>query len=452
MRRKRATAFGDTELDYIRARARPLTDYERMIARRESPYNKKLVAVGPGGHGALTSSEIRQATDGTLHVFVCLRYHAQPKYVKRVTSIPLGFSMRICPGEKCDSKYVPLSNFNMMTNNPNTSRKCSNYQHRCIECSAIFKHKDDETYEGRKSKHEDKQTQAHAKRMRDIDEAMDNRKATKTDPDKGRYCCHKKHRSQCRECGGASICKHNKLRSHCKECGGTSICVHDKRRSQCTECQTLEELQRNKMFCNICGVTGLGSKKRREKQMCAKCDDRSVDRTEVEIRKALSGLVPPASGQDDTLFGQTCDVVKRRRPDNIWIGTDRVVIAEIDENGGHGTNNYTPECDFGWVMDMTSALIKLFQTNDWNNGKIPHIFVIRMNPDECDVNPQSLQNRVKLLANRINHFTSCELDDYEARIPNVEYHFYHTKCYGHIRFAVEHPNAMDVLNFGVEDS
>ena len=39
-------------------------------------------------------------------------------------------------------------------------------------------------------------------------------------------CPHGRRRTQCKECGGASICEHGRLRFQCKECGGASICEH----------------------------------------------------------------------------------------------------------------------------------------------------------------------------------------------------------------------------------
>tara|TARA_B100000945_G_scaffold294356_1_gene271001 strand:+ start:349 stop:1707 length:1359 start_codon:yes stop_codon:yes gene_type:complete len=348
-----------------------------------------------------------------------------------------GVPMRICKGEKCDGRYVPLDNFNIMTNNPNTYRKTSNFQYRCIECAAKYNGKQRGTEKNESSK----------KRHLKSQEVFEQNKERKpNDPSKKRYCIHGIAKSQCKECpdGGASICPCGKQRNYCSKCGGNSLCAHGIRRGHCKQCQTIEELQKNRMFCNICGVNGL-SKKRRKTQVCRGCEEHSIDRTEIQIRNALKDLVPPPSGEDDTIFGQTCDVVKKRRPDLIWINQDRVVIGEVDENGGHGTVNYTPECDFGWVMDMSSALIKLFQTNNWNEGKMPHIFVIRMNPDECDTNPKPLKDRIQLFADRINYYCTCSLDEYEARVPNIEYHFYHTKCYKHIEYAKEHSNAANVL-------
>ena len=37
-------------------------------------------------------------------------------------------------------------------------------------------------------------------------------------------CEHGRVRSQCKECGGASICEHGRQRCTCKEGGGASIC------------------------------------------------------------------------------------------------------------------------------------------------------------------------------------------------------------------------------------
>ena len=49
-------------------------------------------------------------------------------------------------------------------------------------------------------------------------------------------CEHKRQRSRCKECGGASICEHNRIGNECKECGGASICEHKRRKSSYKEC------------------------------------------------------------------------------------------------------------------------------------------------------------------------------------------------------------------------
>ena len=52
-------------------------------------------------------------------------------------------------------------------------------------------------------------------------------------PQKRGHCEHGRQRSQCKECGGASICQHGRRRSRCKECGGSSICQHGRGRTRC---------------------------------------------------------------------------------------------------------------------------------------------------------------------------------------------------------------------------
>jgi len=65
---------------------------------------------------------------------------------------------------------------------------------------------------------------------------------------------HNRIRSQCRECGGASICIHNKQRSQCRECGGSEICEHNRVRSQCKECRGSQicEHKKKRSTCKDC--------------------------------------------------------------------------------------------------------------------------------------------------------------------------------------------------------
>jgi hypothetical protein len=181
--------------------------------------------------------------------------------------------------------------------------------------------------------------------------------------------------------------------------------------------------------------------------LCAVCDDTKVDRIEVVIRPLLLSMVNhPPSATDDTLFGQTCDVVKKRRPDFLWLGKDRCVIVEVDEKGGHGRNNYTPECDFGWMMDMVAALNKLYSDGEWNDGRVPYVHVFRFNPDEYDKGTVSLDSRVQALSGRIHDVLRMEIDDDLCLVPSVEFMYYHTKCNHHVDFALKHPNSARVLH------
>ena len=200
-------------------------------------------------------------------------------------------------------------------------------------------------------------------------------------------------------------------------------------------------------FCRICLSKNLSRKRQRASvHVCAQCDKTTVDRIEVVIRPLLlSAVVHPPSAVDDTLFGQTCNVVKRRRPDFLWLGKDRCVIAEVDENGGHGTHNYTPNCDFGWIMDMVVALNKLYSDGDWNHQRVPYVHVFRFNPDEYDCGKVSLESRLDFLSDRINKVLHMKIDPVMALVPSVEYMYYHSKCASHINFAKQHPDSIKVI-------
>lgn len=49
-------------------------------------------------------------------------------------------------------------------------------------------------------------------------------------------CEHHRKRSQCVDCGGASICNHKRRREQCVPCGGSQICLHQRIRDKCREC------------------------------------------------------------------------------------------------------------------------------------------------------------------------------------------------------------------------
>jgi len=49
-------------------------------------------------------------------------------------------------------------------------------------------------------------------------------------------CTHGRRRVVCKECGGSSLCEHRRVKSRCKLCGGGSICEHGRRKSKCKRC------------------------------------------------------------------------------------------------------------------------------------------------------------------------------------------------------------------------
>jgi hypothetical protein len=263
-------------------------------------------------------------------------------------------------------------------------------------------------------------------------------------------CEHGRQRYACRECGGSQICPHQKIRSSCKECGGSQICPHGKRRSVCKECVTVDKMQQSKHWCSICCNKTISKKRYRAGMtMCAECDSTVPDRIEVQLRPKLVEMVGfEPSALDDTLFGTDsamCDVVKRRRPDFLWQSKRVVICVECDEKGGHGSLNYTPECDGGWMTDMTVALTELHQRQF---GKAPYIFFLRFNPDERHRKQTRVDRdqRLKVVADRVNEIRA--LKDFKGLrrgVPMVEYYYYHSKCTQMIAYTRDHPDAFCVL-------
>jgi hypothetical protein len=163
------------------------------------------------------------------------------------------------------------------------------------------------------------------------------------------------------------------------------------------------------------------------------------------------GFEPSAT--DDTLFGtdaSVCNVVKRRRPDNLWLSERVCIIVECDENGGHGSKNYLPECDASWMTDMAESLVALYSRNKYGQGEAPRVFVLRFNPDERDAHRKaiSLEKRIHMVAERVRNLCALSRQDlhrFKFGVPNVEYYFYHSKCSDMIQYARSKPDHLNVV-------
>jgi hypothetical protein len=263
----------------------------------------------------------------------------------------------------------------------------------------------------------------------------------------GSICEHKKLRSECTQCGGGSICEHKKKRSRCTQCGGGSICEHNKRRADCSDCLSVDQVVADRRFC-ACGTMLSMHRLRANVTQCAACDPAVVDRTELVVRNMLLPLIShPPSALDDVQFGRDCDTDRvYRRPDALWLGDDRAVHVEIDERGGHSDQNYTPECEMGFVADIHASLIKLYADNGYNDNRVPYLIVLRFNPDECDRLRASLEERVAALAVRVNYYLTVSSETLaSAYRPLIEYMYYHSKCADHIAHARAHPEAVCVV-------
>ena len=90
-------------------------------------------------------------------------------------------------------------------------------------------------------------------------------------------CEHGRQRSQCKDCGGASICEHGRIRCTCKDCGGSQICEHGRIRSQCVECggASICEHGRRRSECVECGGSQI-CEHGRQRSKCIDCDGASI--------------------------------------------------------------------------------------------------------------------------------------------------------------------------------
>ena len=121
-------------------------------------------------------------------------------------------------------------------------------------------------------------------------------------------CEHSRVRSQCKECGGASICEHSRVRSQCKDCGGASICQHDRIRSQCKECggTSICEHSRVRSQCKECGGASICEHNR----LASQCKECKVSRslTDVLAIATPSSIVVPVPWTDAFAVVDASDV------------------------------------------------------------------------------------------------------------------------------------------------
>jgi hypothetical protein len=92
-----------------------------------------------------------------------------------------------------------------------------------------------------------------------------------------KVCEHNRRKSQCTQCGGASICEHNRRRCTCKQCGGSGICEHNRIRSRCTQCggSSICEHNRIRNRCTQCGGSGI-CEHNRIRCECTQCGGASI--------------------------------------------------------------------------------------------------------------------------------------------------------------------------------
>ena len=190
--------------------------------------------------------------------------------------------------------------------------------------------------------------------------------------------------------GKILFCEHKRQRSHCKECGGGSICEHKRLRSQCKECCPVE-LQYVR-FCHVCGEHKV-NRKYGTPGVCVQCDKTIPERIEHKVKNYLLTKLPPPSANDNQLTGTECGESKRRA-DLIWIGHDRVIQVEIDEDEH---KSRTVDCE---LAKMDSSKWGLHPEDQCK----PMVFV-RFNPDGCQSEEEFEQRCLHLVSVVEQHLT-----------------------------------------------
>jgi hypothetical protein len=260
-------------------------------------------------------------------------------------------------------------------------------------------------------------------------------------------CPHGLVKQNCAKCSG---CPHSKLKQYCAECSG---CPHGKLKQDCTDCLSLEEMIAGGRFCLEC-FARLSTRRIRVGALLCQKHDGSTRRIENAVLDLLEDLVetPPSTRDDILTGGAGCgdedDSIARRRADAAWIGHDDgtpiIIIAEVDENGGHPDRH--SECDEAAKITDTFLAHRQILTRCKS-------ITLRINPERYDGAPSisghSLEARVALVAARIKELIAPGgMANLSETAPYVEYYYCHSACYKHIAYARD-ATALSLSVFGV---
>ena len=263
-------------------------------------------------------------------------------------------------------------------------------------------------------------------------------------------CEHNKQRNKCKECGGSSFCIHGRIRHACKECNGASFCKHGKRHQYCIDCNgiSLCEHGRQKRVCRECHGTGLCEHKKTKgrcvncpietitssyickicrmiyvnsiNKTCSSCTTRKNERIEHIFGNMIIEHVghPPNSKDKSLVNTEVCGDLDRRRPDLIWIVPNkRAIVVEIDEDS-HISRE--PICEVRKISEQNLAIQGMIEM------MYRPVITIRVNPDKCNTNDTSLEERAIVIGDLVKRFF------HEGDNTEVFFCYYHTKSNKHI--------------------
>jgi len=158
-------------------------------------------------------------------------------------------------------------------------------------------------------------------------------------------CEHGRKRSQCKECGGASICEHGRQRSKCKECGGSALC----KSSWCSKTSN----KKYKGYCLFCFVNLFP-------------DEEIVRNYKTKERDVVDRVLERFPNFSWVADKRVADGCSKRRPDLLLDMGSHIIIVEVDENKHEA---YECSCENKRLMELSQDL-----------HHRPIVF-IRFNPD-----------------------------------------------------------------------
>jgi len=199
---------------------------------------------------------------------------------------------------------------------------------------------------------------------------------------------------------------------------------------------SIEQAQKSKRFCSLCGSIRL-SGLRRHIGLCAGCDEGVKRRIEYVVWDKIEPFVKEPTIRDNKLIGGAACDSARTRPDVCWVLDDRIVHVEIDEDS-HEDREIACE-------------LKKLDSGNWglSDHELEHLptWTVRFNCSDYDGRKIGLDARCEKLVELINHLLETpDLTTWEALATNVTYMYYHSKSQKHIDAARAAKGSLDVKN------
>ena len=179
------------------------------------------------------------------------------------------------------------------------------------------------------------------------------------------------------------------------------------------------------------------SGKRRLDGKCAGCDESMPPRWQELVWDKIKDNVPVPSISDNHVLGSPGCMADKTRPDWCWIGSDRIVHLECDENS-HLDRDVSCELrkndSAGWGQDVSLA-------------HLPTV-IVRFNPSKYDKSSITLEERCRVLVETLNDLFTCDVNKFSFLQTNIIFMYYHSKASRYIeacRDAVHSLRVLDVI-------